>query len=115
MGKVLTAIAAMMACVSVTASAQMPPAPPEAMPPVQYRALGGVPVVFVPSADMWRACGAEPRHGTYLYACARVLPNNQIFIVMPDPCETAAYDTYALVMCHELAHANGGWPSNHPQ
>lgn len=113
MRKAWAAIAAMVLCASATASAQE--VDPDPMPPVKYRALGGVPVVFVPSYDMWRACGMTPIPGRYLFACAKWLPNGKRFIVMPDPCETAHLDQYALIMCHENAHALGDWPGDHPK
>ena len=114
MGKVLTAIAAMMACVSVTASAQdlSPPANP--MPPPEYRGTGAVIVVFVPEILLEQACGIKAPEGLRLRACARMLPGGKKYVVMPDPCAYAEQE-YAMIMCHENGHALGNWPGDHPQ
>ena len=114
MGKVLTAIAAMLACVSATASAQVH-APANPMPPPEYRGTGAVIVVFVPEYMLEQVCGIKAPEGLRLRACARMFPGGKKYVVMPDPCPAAATDDYALVMCHEVAHALGNWPGDHPR
>ena len=113
MGKVLTAIAAMMACVSATASAQVH-APVNPMPPPEYRGTGAVIVVFVPEYLLEQVCGIKAPEGLRLRACARMFPGGKKYVVMPDPCAYAEQE-YALIMCHENGHALGGWPGDHPQ
>lgn len=53
----------------------------------------------------------DPLHPTE--ACS-FGPPNEIYI--PNPCDFAASDNYARLLCHEIAHiAPNNWPDTHPR
>jgi len=89
-------------CTSVRAVTQAVQAPPE-------RFKGPAPVVYLHAGAVAQECGNP------LYvSCAVPMPEGVAGpdwrIVTPDPCTYS--ETYARLVCHELAHANG-WTREH--
>ena len=94
---------ALLACAACAAYARLPvQAPPE-------RFKGPAPVVYLHAGAVAQECGNP------LYvSCAVPMPEGVAGpdwrIVTPDPC--TYNETYARLVCHELAHANG-WTREH--
>jgi|GEM_PF-2869744 len=88
---------ALSGCTSVRAVTQAVQAPPE-------RFKGAAPVVYLETGAVVQRC--EPLN----VACAIKMPDGVVgpdwTIITPDPC---AYpdQSYARLLCHELAHAKG--------
>lgn len=82
-------------------------------PPVRFIKEGFVPVLFVAPGRINEACGLENPDGLTLVACARMTKGGVKVVIMPHPC-AAMIESYALVLCHETAHAIGGWSGEHP-
>ena len=78
-------------------------------PPMRFRKIGTITVVFTEQDGVDRLCGKAPAPWQ-TEACA-----NNTRIVLPDPCAYRLDDTYARLACHELAHRFGGWPADTPR
>jgi hypothetical protein len=83
----------------------------DGMPPLRFRGDKEIRVTFKQQPLIDHACRdfAAPA-GFKRLACTHVSVFGSI-ITMPNPCEFE-FDPYAVLMCHELGHANG-WPSTH--
>ena len=114
MGKVLTAIAAMLACVSAT-EADTPQdgfntTTSFAYPPPRYRGDNAALVIF--ASDVTRFCGPSAPGLTKL-GCAGKRDGVPI-IVLPNPNRTfLTPGEYQKLVAHELAHTLG-WSGDHP-
>lgn len=65
----------------------------------------GVPVVFLPEAEVQGTCDIPVEPGRTVMGCNRIMPDGVRKIIMPDPCKYPG--KYAELMCHEMAHSNG--------
>lgn len=83
------------------------------LPPVRYVKGGFVAVLFVHPAQLYEACGTKPIPGMVLHGCSRVMKTGQKAIIVSHPC-LALDGPYSAILCHESAHALGGWPGTHP-
>lgn len=109
--KVIGALCAMALCVSATPAQEGPVS--SSMPPERFRKLGVVPVLFVPFHQLNEFCAVPREEGRTLLGCTRRLKSGQPIVIMPDPCPAGEGEFYARIMCHENAHALGGWSGNH--
>ena len=118
MGKAWTAIAAMVLCVSATASAQETAPPTEAynsrasfaLPPLRYTGDNIAIVIF--ATDVSKYCGPSPP-GYRILGCQRMVQGRPVTI-LPNPNYThlTALE-YQRLVAHELGHRNG-WTAEHP-
>lgn len=84
-------------------------------PPARFRSSETtVRLRIVPPAEIRAACNSPNVAGLILRGCARSDWLGRPTIVLPDPCPDAGRDYTAQILCHELAHARGGWPADHP-
>jgi|GEM_PF-6781510 len=115
MGKLATAIAAMCFCVSASAGEPAKEGRHSAsLPPERYRALGAVVAVFVPFGKLNEACGIPREEGKLLLGCSKRTTKGVPVVFLPDPVPAAQNgELFALVVAHELAHANGNWSGDH--
>lgn len=86
-----------------------------ATPPQAFRGFGETTVRIVPEAEIETYC--PPRkdmpEGVRIIACTKFGMLGNV-IIFPDPCPYSDSDYTARILCHEIAHSLGGWPSNHP-
>lgn len=80
-------------------------APYVKQPPKAYQTNTTAMVRFEDTQKVWNACDRGPS----VVGCAR-----GVAITMPNPCQWPDDETYAQLLCHEMAHVNG-WPANHPE
>lgn len=115
MRKLATAIAAMVLCVSATAGEPTKEGRySSSIPPERYRGLGAVIAVFVPFHLLNEACGVPREEGKTLLGCATRTKEGAPIVFLPDSCPAAINgELYARVVCHEIAHAKGGWSGDH--
>ncbi len=81
-------------------------------PPPRFAGDNASYVHFVVSSRVDETCRAgspEAPRGVGIRGCYD--PTTDA-IIMPNPCQFT--DTYARLMCHEMAH-NNGWPATHPR
>jgi hypothetical protein len=81
------------------------------MPPPQYRSTVRTIIITTTSqAEVDRVCG-KPEEPKRNMACAKFTPGREPYIVIPNPCRFAerfpSSESYAALMCHELAHVQG--------
>lgn len=116
MAKILAALAALSLLGAAQPVATGPGTPYyDGIPPVKYQRTGFAIVLFVPPALINQACGAtDMPPGLTLLACTRRLKAGPKVTIMPDPCAFATTSEYARILCHENAHALGGWSGTHP-
>lgn len=85
------------------------------LPPARFRSgETTVTLRIVAPERIHAACGARKRTGLTLRGCARRNWFGGATIVLPDPCPDGTRDRTARILCHELAHARGGWACHHP-
>ena len=82
-------------------------------PPARFIKQGIVPVMFVNPALINEACGIGNLPGLTLLACTRRTKEGVAVVIMPHPAAFMDSNGYALVLAHEIAHANGGWSGSH--
>lgn len=83
---------------SAVAFMTVPKPPPEYQkPPSEY-----VLVHYVPAAKVAEACKGSAPPGMAVYACSR-----GSYVILPNPCEAAQFDSFAELACHEMGHVNG--------
>lgn len=82
-------------------------------PPQEYQRVGTLPVTFVPNQEsLNKLCGDLTDKTFQVKGCSL---RGKHHIVLEDPCQPQyRYEVYARRVCHELAHALGNWPGNHP-
>lgn len=95
------------------ANAALSPADQLTLPPSYYRRpLDGsdlsVTMKFVSAVDLSKWCHQPPGSAG---ACTLRDRKGHVTIVAPNPCASSA--DYAILLCHEIGHANG-WGGQHP-
>jgi hypothetical protein len=75
------------------------------MPPERFQQSAELHVKIVPEPNSIGACGLASE-GTFA-ACVR---GDTVFL--PNPCPLGATESFARLVCHEMAHHNG-WPAKH--
>ena len=80
-----------------------------AEPPARFQKPATFIVMTTPYVE--EACQTQGWHlpANYLY---RACTKNGV-VTIPNPCTWAPGDSYAELLCHEAAHAQG-WPADHP-
>jgi hypothetical protein len=76
----------------------------DGLPPTRYEGNRTLKLTVVD--DLTTVCGQPPKGFAFL-GCAR---GETAFL--PNPCPRGPTESYARVLCHELAHLNG-WPATH--
>ncbi len=89
------------------------------MPPERYRALTIIKLVVTRAESLPKACDytlpkTPPDQRVTLMGCARTDIIGRPYIVIADPCPNGHFEETARILCHELAHAAGRWPADHP-
>ena len=79
------------------------PAPYVKRPPASYLVTGTVLLSTAKEVPPWCSPAA--------IACTPMDKSRRIYTL--DPCDHPG-EKYAEGLCHEYAHAIGGWPNNHP-
>ena len=70
--------------------------------------------MFVPFEHLPKVCGAVVPEGKVLLGCVRETTTGLKVMFLPDACPAAENgELYARIVCHETAHALGGWSGNH--
>lgn len=77
----------------------------DGMPPDRFQQSAEMHVKIVPEPNSKGACGLASQ-GIF-EACIRGTT-----IYLPNPCPFGPTESYARLVCHEMAHHNG-WPANH--
>jgi hypothetical protein len=83
-------------------------------PPQRFQRLGTLSVTFTDQAGIDDLCGKAPTTPAQPLSTKGCSLKGKPHIVMDDPC-LYKYETYARRTCHELAHALGRWPVDHPK
>lgn len=86
------------------------------IPPAEFQAYGATNIIIVSPVEIAKYCGGlsakDEESGKVLLGCTKFnFVGNTI--IVPDPCPLAEQELYALILCHEAAHALGGWSSRH--
>lgn len=89
----------------------------DGMPPARFRGNTAVILQTLTPAEVEKKCDdGPPTCGYVTLACTVVIQgkhDHTALMIMPNPCSSPD-DPYAVLLCHELGHANG-WPDSHGQ
>lgn len=89
------------------------------MPPERFRTLASLKVIVTRPESLASFCNVTlpkppPGQELTLKGCARSDIFGRPYIVIADPCPLGDFEDTARILCHEIAHAAGGWPGDHP-
>jgi hypothetical protein len=103
-------LASAAAALAVALPVSQPSLYSDAVPPARFQHNATVELEIAGQQKIDQTCHSlfgQPPTGMKTDACT-----TGRHLILPDPCAKAATESYARLLCHELAHANG-WPSTH--